>query len=75
MSDETEDEQQLAPNRIHSGKARGGPGGAVQHPPASQEAPEEEDPRKIATGSTLADISIRNHVFAWMLMAALKKVI
>jgi hydrophobe/amphiphile efflux-1 (HAE1) family protein len=33
--------------------------------------PEEEDPRKIATGSTLADISIRNHVFAWMLMAAL----
>ena len=32
---------------------------------------EEEDPRKIATGSTLADISIRNHVFAWMLMAAL----
>jgi multidrug efflux pump len=32
---------------------------------------EEEDPRQIATGSTLADISIRNHVFAWMLMAAL----
>ncbi|HET8645794.1 MAG TPA: efflux RND transporter permease subunit, partial [Vicinamibacteria bacterium] len=32
---------------------------------------EEEDPRKIATGSTLADISIRNHVFAWMLMAFL----
>ncbi len=31
----------------------------------------EEDPRKIATGLTLADISIRNHVFAWMLMAAL----
>ncbi len=31
----------------------------------------EEDPKKIATGSTLADISIRNHVFAWMLMAAL----
>lgn len=30
-----------------------------------------EDPRLIATGSTLADISIRNHVFAWMLMAAL----
>src|SRR5262245_8540783 len=37
-------------------------------PPAFEE---EEDPRKIATGSTLADISIRNHVFAWMLMAAL----
>jgi multidrug efflux pump len=34
------------------------------------DAPEEE-PRKIATGMTLADISIRNHVFAWMLMAGL----
>jgi hydrophobe/amphiphile efflux-1 (HAE1) family protein len=34
-------------------------------------APEEEDPKKIATGSTLADISIRNHVFAWMLMLGL----
>lgn len=34
--------------------------------------PEEpEDPKKIATGMTLADISIRNHVFAWMLMAGL----
>ncbi len=32
---------------------------------------EEEDPRKIATGMTLADISIRNNVFAWMLMAGL----
>jgi hydrophobe/amphiphile efflux-1 (HAE1) family protein len=32
---------------------------------------EEEDPRKIATGMTLADISIRNHVFAWILMFAL----
>jgi hydrophobe/amphiphile efflux-1 (HAE1) family protein len=31
----------------------------------------EEDPKEIATGSTLADISIRNHVFAWMLMAGL----
>jgi hydrophobe/amphiphile efflux-1 (HAE1) family protein len=31
----------------------------------------EEDPKLIATGSTLADISIRNHVFAWMLMAGL----
>ncbi len=30
-----------------------------------------EDPQKIATGMTLADISIRNHVFAWMLMAGL----
>ncbi len=32
---------------------------------------EKEDPAKIATGMTLADISIRNHVFAWMLMAGL----
>ncbi len=31
----------------------------------------EEDPRQVATGMTLADISIRNHVFAWILMAAL----
>lgn len=31
----------------------------------------EEDPRAIATGMTLADISIRNHVFAWILMFAL----
>jgi multidrug efflux pump len=30
-----------------------------------------EDPRTIATGMTLADISIRNHVFAWILMIAL----
>jgi hydrophobe/amphiphile efflux-1 (HAE1) family protein len=30
-----------------------------------------EDPKKIATGMTLADISIRNHVFAWILMFAL----
>lgn len=35
-------------------------------------APEpDEDPRTIATGMTLADISIRNHVFAWVLMFAL----
>ena len=32
---------------------------------------EREDPHKIATGMTLADISIRNHVFAWILMFAL----
>ena len=32
---------------------------------------EHEDPRAIATGMTLADISIRNHVFAWILMFAL----
>ena len=30
-----------------------------------------EDPKVIATGMTLADISIRNHVFAWILMIAL----
>jgi hydrophobe/amphiphile efflux-1 (HAE1) family protein len=30
-----------------------------------------EDPKAIATGMTLADISIRNHVFAWMLMLGL----
>jgi hydrophobe/amphiphile efflux-1 (HAE1) family protein len=35
------------------------------------QAEPEEDPRTIATGSTLADISIRNHVFAWMLMFGL----
>jgi multidrug efflux pump len=40
------------------------------HHPARGEAPE-EDARTIATGSTLADISIRNHVFAWVLMFAL----
>jgi hydrophobe/amphiphile efflux-1 (HAE1) family protein len=32
---------------------------------------DQEDPLKIATGMTLADISIRNHVFAWILMIAL----
>jgi HAE1 family hydrophobic/amphiphilic exporter-1 len=32
---------------------------------------EPEDPHQIATGMTLADISIRNHVFAWILMFAL----
>ena len=30
-----------------------------------------EDPRTVASGMTLADISIRNHVFAWVLMIAL----
>jgi hydrophobe/amphiphile efflux-1 (HAE1) family protein len=30
-----------------------------------------EDPKQIATGMTLADISIRNHVFAWVLMFGL----
>jgi HAE1 family hydrophobic/amphiphilic exporter-1 len=45
-------------------------GGAAQPPPAPYD-PEHEDVLAIASGSTLADISIRNHVFAWMLMAAL----
>jgi hypothetical protein len=45
--------------------SEGGQGGATEHPPAH------EDVKAIASGSTLADISIRNHVFAWMLMAAL----
>jgi hydrophobe/amphiphile efflux-1 (HAE1) family protein len=40
--------------------------------PRGRAAPEpEEDPARIATGMTLADISIRNHVFAWVLMAGL----
>jgi HAE1 family hydrophobic/amphiphilic exporter-1 len=39
--------------------------------PSQRPADEEEDPQKIATGMTLADISIRNHVFAWILMFAL----
>ena len=42
----------------------------MSQPPRPGPEPD-EDPRQIATGSTLADISIRNHVFAWMLMAAL----
>jgi multidrug efflux pump len=40
-----------------------------QHQPGQE--PEEEDVKAIANGNTLADISIRNHVFAWMLMAFL----
>jgi hydrophobe/amphiphile efflux-1 (HAE1) family protein len=36
-----------------------------------REPEQEEDVKEIANGSTLADISIRNHVFAWMLMASL----
>ncbi len=39
-------------------------------PPLPPSEPE-EDPRAIATGMTLADISIRNHVFAWVLMFGL----
>jgi hydrophobe/amphiphile efflux-1 (HAE1) family protein len=42
-----------------------------QTPPPPTQREEPEDPAKIATGMTLADISIRNHVFAWMLMAGL----
>jgi hydrophobe/amphiphile efflux-1 (HAE1) family protein len=40
-------------------------------PAPLRETDGEEDPLKIATGMTLADISIRNHVFAWILMIAL----
>jgi multidrug efflux pump subunit AcrB len=36
-----------------------------------QNGEREESPKTIATGMTLADISIRNHVFAWILMIAL----
>jgi multidrug efflux pump len=48
----------------------------VSHPPEDVTPRESvtasrEDVNAIATGMTLADISIRNHVFAWMLMAAL----
>jgi len=39
--------------------------------PQTMAEEDEEDPKKIATGMTLADISIRNHVFAWILMFAL----
>jgi hydrophobe/amphiphile efflux-1 (HAE1) family protein len=39
--------------------------------PSQKAADQEEDPQKIATGMTLADISIRNNVFAWILMFAL----
>ena len=46
------------------------PGPVMSEPQTTGNVPE-EDPRLIATGSTLADISIRNHVFAWMLMASL----
>ena len=38
---------------------------------ATRRPPEGEDVAAVANGMTLADISIRNHVFAWMLMAAL----
>src|SRR5574341_2148608 len=41
---------------------------ASEQEPSSEQP---EDPLKIATGMTLADISIRNHVFAWILMFAL----
>jgi len=39
--------------------------------PRTPQLEPEEDPKAIATGLTLADISIRNHVFAWMLMFGL----
>jgi len=39
--------------------------------PQGQASEPEGDPSTIATGMTFADISIRNHVFAWMLMLGL----
>jgi len=43
----------------------------VSGKPAVEGTEPVEDPKAIATGMTLADISIRNHVFAWILMIAL----
>ena len=45
-----------------------------EHTQANGQGPNEspeEDPKEIATSNTFADISIRNHVFAWMLMFGL----
>src|ERR1700687_1033089 len=64
--DKSHNEQQRGGAGFTPAEPRGGLGGAAQHPPD-----EVEDPKKIATGNTLADISIRNHVFAWMLMLGL----
>jgi hydrophobe/amphiphile efflux-1 (HAE1) family protein len=69
VSDETRREQEAARAAGFTPDASaGGTGGAAQRPPLREE---EENPAAIATGMTLADISIRNHVFAWMLMAGL----
>ncbi len=43
----------------------------MSEPPGTRTPEPPEDPRVIASGMTLADISIRNHVFAWVLMFAL----
>jgi len=47
------------------------PTGGAGEAPAHMRKQPREDVRQIASGMTLADISIRNHVFAWMLMAGL----
>ena len=44
---------------------------ATPDKPHGHAAEPEGDPSTIATGMTFADISIRNHVFAWMLMFGL----
>src|SRR5439155_21249498 len=63
------------PARGHALLSRRGPQGRSRPRRARGRRPEvndeQEDPKQIATGSTLADISIRNHVLAWMLMAGL----
>ena len=50
------------------GLAGAGRRAVSEHDPSGAEP---EDVKEIANGNTLADISIRNHVFAWMLMAGL----
>src|SRR5439155_9043120 len=51
-----------------AGAGRGRPQVSEETPPRQEP---EENTATIASGMTLADISIRNHVFAWMLMAGL----
>ena len=74
MSNERDEDRARDEAGFTSAEARGGLGGAP-HPGAgggtSSTPPAQEDPKLIATGNTLADISIRNHVFAWMLMLGL----
>ncbi len=70
-----EGSDRLAEGRVKVEGAGAAPaeGRAMSAPPRSRDRRPSppEDPRQIATGMTLADISIRNHVFAWMLMFAL----
>ena len=64
--------------RRHRRRGRRGRAGAGRRPPRGAvrdgrraPRPSRRTRRTIATGMTLADISIRNHVFAWILMVAL----